>query len=255
MKRAMPTFILALLAVGSSAWAQEPGEAKTSTAAAAEPSAEATADSTAETVSKTAAEPEAASTPKATESVEADDDVWSSKYDELDHVMVLERIDNKADDVQRKIAALKDRVDLLRESVVVGSITPSRTIIVHKSELGASFDIESLEYKLDGEVIFTKSVKDGAINVQQEFEVLNGFLTPGEHLFEVGIVLKGSGRGFFAYFLGYRFRLSSKYRLTVAEGRLTKLVVTPYPRPDVSLKPKDRLAIKYDIGVQVNRTE
>lgn len=250
MKRAMPTFILALLAVGSSAWAQDQGEAKTSTAAAAEPSAEATAESTAETVSKTAA-----STPKATESEEADDDVWSSKYDELDHVMVLERIDNKADDVQRKIAALKDRVDLLRESVVVGSITPSRTIIVHKSDLGDSFDIESLEYKLDGEVIFTKSVKDGAINVQQEFEVLNGFLTPGEHLFEVGIVLKGSGRGFFAYFLGYRFRLSSKYRLSVAEGRLTKLVVTPYPRPDVSLKPKERLAIKYDIGVQVNRAE
>jgi len=243
MKRSLPIYILAATAIASSAWAQDPGEAKTSTSASAEES-------------PPPSEPET-EPPKAEEPAkeEASDDVWSSTYDELDHVMVLERIDNKADDIQRKIASLKDRVDLLRESVVVGSITPSRTLIIHKNELGESFEIEAIEYKLNTEVIYSKANKDGALNVPNEFEILNGVLTPGEHLFEVGLTLRGTGRGFFAYFKGYRFRLASKYRLTVAEGRLTRFTVTPYPRPDVSLKPKDRLAIKYDIDVQVNKAE
>lgn len=244
MKRYLPTLVLATLALTSTAWAQEPGEALTATTSA----------TTSASPAPIQVEP-AAPVPEKKPESNASDDVWSSKYDELDHVMVLDRIDNKADEIQRKIAALKDRVDLLRESVIVGSITPSRTIISHKNELGSSFEIQSLEYKLDGEVIYTKAVKEGAIKATDEFELLDGVLPPGEHLFETRIQLKGTGKGYFSYFKGYRFRLGSKFKLNVAEGRLTKMTVIAYPRPDMSLKPKERLAIKYDVDVAVNNSK
>jgi hypothetical protein len=239
MKRFVPIWVLAMLALTSMVSAEEPGEAKTATT------------STKPAESATPAEEKVPAQPVEEED-DSNDDVWSSKYDELDHVMVLERIDGKADNIQRKIAALEHRVGLLRESVIVGSITPSRTLIVHKNELGSSFEIQSLEYKLDGEPVFARSVKEGGINVPDRFELLDGVLAPGEHLLETRIQLRGTGLGYFSYFKGYRFRLGSKYRLNVAEGRLTKLTIVAYPRPDMSLKPKERLAIKYDVDVTVN---
>ena len=194
----------------------------------------------------------ATSSTSSVKNVNDSDDVWSSSYDSLDHVMVLDQLNTESDELQNKIGLLRDRVDLLRESVIMGAISPSRTTISHKNDMGDSFEIQSIEYRLDGETIYTKDGKGEAIDLPKDLKILDGVLAPGEHIFETRVLVSGTGRGYYSYFRGYRFRLASKYRLNVAEGRLTGLTVSLYARPDMSLKPKDRLAIKYQVDVGVN---
>jgi hypothetical protein len=185
----------------------------------------------------------------------AANDKWSEQFDELDHVMALDQLNRRADEIQGLIAATMDRVNLLRESVIIGAITPSRTLIVHRNDMGSSFSLEQVAYFLDGQVLLTKLDKDGSLDKQTEFEVLNGAIKPGDHMLEVSMVFKGSGDGLFTYLKDYRFKVDSKYRLNVAEGRLTRVLVTAYPKPDITLPPRERLAVKYDVDVSVDQGE
>ena len=221
---------------------EKPAEATTEAAPAeAAPAAAAPAE---------AAPAEAAPADDAPAANKADDqDMWSEEFDELDHVMALDQLNARTDEIQGKISATMDRVDLLRESVVIGSITPSRALIMHKNTMGTSFALEQLAYLLDGQVLLTKVSKNGSLDQQTEFEVVNGPLPPGDHLLEVSMVFTGSGFGLFTYLKGYRFKIDSKYRLKVAEGRLTKLDVIAFPRQDITLGPKERIGIRYDAEV------
>ncbi len=246
----LPAFAAALMALAipmtaiADQQAEKPGEAPAAEAAAAEDAAaEAAAEAPAEAAPAEApaeAPPPVPAKPK---------DMWSEEFDELDHVMALDQLNSRADAIQGKLAATAERVDLLRESVVIGSITPSRALIVHNNTMGTSFALEQVAYLLDGQVLLTKVSKGGSLDQQVNFEVLNGPLSPGNHLLEVSMVFTGSGYGLFTYLKGYRFKIDSRYRMKVAEGRLTKVTVTAHPREDITLGPKDRLAIKYDADV------
>lgn len=181
----------------------------------------------------------------------ASDDPWDSGYDDFDHVLQLDQLNRRADEVQRRIAAIDDRVKLLRESVIIGSITPSKALIIHRNEMGRWFTLERVEYFLDGKALLERTATEGDLDKKTEFELLNGRLTPGEHLLEVKMVFVGTGNGLFDYFDGFRFNIGSKYKLNVAEGRLTRLDVVAFPRREMGLKPNERLAIKYDLDIQV----
>jgi len=177
--------------------------------------------------------------------------VWAEAYDKLDHVLTLESLNKRADDMQRKIVEIEDRVMLLRESAVLGAMKPSRGLIVHRNELGSSFTLDRVTYILDGQVLLDKESKDGSLDKQLEFEVLNGTLNPGVRRLEVVMHVTGSGTGLFSYFKGYKFKIASKYALKVAEGRLTRLDSIAVVRPDITLQLNERLGIKYDLSTAI----
>ncbi len=248
-----PTLALAL-AVAAVTWAgsaapaaaQAPGEARDV------PPAETTAEPAPATPSEApAADAPGAPvgvTPAPTKAAPAGG-VWDEGFDDLDHVVTLELLNRRADDVQRKISALQDRVNLLRETVIVGAIEPTRVVILHVNEMEKAFALEQVAYTLDGQVLLTKADKDGSLDGQRYFEVLNGALPAGEHQVEVTMVFKGRA-GVFDYFEGYRFKVESKWTLKVAEGRVTQLDVVAYQKPDITLPPQERLAIRYDVEVR-----
>ena len=180
-------------------------------------------------------------------------DFWSEDFDKMDHVVVLESLNLRADDVQRKIAELKSRVDLLRESANYESITPSKALVMHNNRLGESFVLEKVEYFMDGKSIVLREAKDGDLDEQIEFEVFNGGIDDGVRALEVNMVIRGNGRGVYTELKGYRFKIGSRYLLRVAEGRLSRLDVIVEPRKALGLAPKDRIGIRYEMDVKFNR--
>ncbi|MCC7382095.1 MAG: hypothetical protein IT384_09705 [Deltaproteobacteria bacterium] len=168
----------------------------------------------------------------------------------FDHKAILDRLSERSDLLQGRIDQVGDRVRLLRESVVIGSIAPTRVLIVHRDELGASFTLDELTYRLDGnEVLATKTAAVTISVDQQDFEVFNGPMVAGAHEINVSMIFSGSGFGLFTYLKGYKFKVESKYRFNAAEGRLTKVSVIAYAKKDITLEPKDRLAIRYETDI------
>lgn len=166
-----------------------------------------------------------------------------------DHATALEEIAARTDVLQRRLKEIADRVLLLRETVVTGKVAPTQALVLHRNELGASFRLEQATYTLDGREIFARDDNEGFLDGQREFELLNGNLPAGEHELRVSLVIGGSGFGLFTYLKGYRFKVESRYRFLVAEGRLTRLSVIAFEKPDITLEPKDRLAVRYELDV------
>lgn len=166
-----------------------------------------------------------------------------------DHVASLEALSARADAIERRMKELAERVLLLRETVVTGKVAPTQALVVHRNDLGSSFRMEQVVYTLDGREIFARDDNEGFLDGQREFELVNGALPAGEHELKVSLVIGGSGFGLFTYLKGYRFKVESRYRFVVAEGRLTRLSVIAYEKPDITLEPKDRLAVRYDLEV------
>lgn len=166
-----------------------------------------------------------------------------------DHQATLDAIAAKSDDIERRLREISERVLLLRETVVTGKVAPTQALIVHRNEMGSSFRLEQVLYTLDDREIFARTDAEGFLDAQREFELINGNLPAGEHELKVSMVFGGSGFGLFTYLKGYRFKVESRYRFLVAEGRLTRLSVVAYEKPDITLEPKDRLAVRYDLEV------
>jgi hypothetical protein len=172
----------------------------------------------------------------------------------FDHKAMLDQFNEQADILQARVAELKDRIFLLRESVVLGSFAETKAIILHTDEVGSSFTLEEIVYTFDGkELLNVKGAQ--AAERQREFEVFNGPLPAGPHEISVSMIYGGSGFGIFTYLKGYRFKIDSKYRFNAAEGRLTKVTVIPEARKDITIDPKDRLFVRYETDVLTHGSE
>lgn len=166
-----------------------------------------------------------------------------------DHQATLEALSSRADELEKRLDAAHQRVLLLRETVVTGKVAPTQALIVHRNQMGSSFRLEEVLYTLDDREILAKTDQEGFLDAQRELEILNGGLPAGEHEIKVSMTFGGSGFGLFTYLKGYRFKVESRYRFVVAEGRLTRLSVVAYEKPDITLEPKDRLAVRYELEV------
>lgn len=166
----------------------------------------------------------------------------------FDHKTALDELNARADKLQGMISRANDRVLLLRESVILGAISPTRATIVHTDEMGSSFALQEVKYTLDGQTLL--EAKPQSLDQQQrEREIFNGPITPGPHELHVSLLYAGTGFGVFTYLKGYKLRVESRYKFTAAEGRLTKLTAISHAKKDITLEPKDRLAIRYELDV------
>jgi hypothetical protein len=166
-----------------------------------------------------------------------------------DHRMQLDRLGMRLDELEGKIALTRSRVELIRDAVLGEKIARSRAVIFHRNEMGNSFVLERATYLLDGGVIFAREDSTGALDRNKEFEIFNGAINPGDHELTVSMVYGGSTMGFFTYLKGYKFKVESKYKLTVADGKLTKLSVVSYAKGDITAETSDRIAVRYDLEV------
>lgn len=161
----------------------------------------------------------------------------------------LKGLEQRVNELKERIFRSKARLNLLKETVLHGVIAGSRSIIIHKNEMGSSFRLIKLVYAVDGAQIYAKADDSGALDEKREFEIFNGSIVPGNHTISVQMIFRGHGYGIFSYLKGYKFTVRSSHTFTAGEGRQTAITVRAYEKGNITTELKDRPAIKFDVNL------
>ena len=162
----------------------------------------------------------------------------------------VKTLEEQVADLKEKIFRTKARLLLLQETVLGGDLTSgARAVLYHRNEMGSSFALESVAYALDGAPIFTKVDVDGDLAHQQELEIFNGRIVPGQHQIAVRLVYRGHGYGLFSYLEGYKFKVQSNYTFNAEAAKVTRVKIVGYEKGGLTTELKDRPAVRYDIEV------
>lgn len=157
----------------------------------------------------------------------------------------LRDLEQRINELKEQIFRSKARLSLLAETVLEGVVGGGQAVIVHENRMSQSYKLVRVVYALDGAPIFTKADEEGSLGEQDEFEVYNGSIVPGEHTLTVSLEYRGHGYGVFAYLKGYRFKVRSTYTFAVPEGRVSTIQVVGYEKGGPTTPLEERPAVRY----------
>jgi len=157
----------------------------------------------------------------------------------------LRDLEQRINELKEQIFRSKARLSLLAETVLEGVVGGGQAVILHENRMSQSYKLVRVVYALDGAPIFTKADEEGSLGDQQEFEVYNGSIVPGEHTLTVNLEYRGHGYGVFAYLKGYRFKVRSTYTFAVPEGRVSTVHVVGYEKGGPTTPLEERPAVRY----------
>jgi hypothetical protein len=165
------------------------------------------------------------------------------------YMVQLKGLEQRVNELKERIFRSKARLNLLKETVLHGVIAGSRSLIMHKNEMGSSFRLIKLVYAVDGAQIYSKADDSGSLDQKREFEIFNGSIVPGNHTISVLMIFRGHGYGIFSYLKGYKFTVRSSHTFTAGEGRQTGITVRAYEKGNITTELKDRPAIKFEVNL------
>ncbi len=157
----------------------------------------------------------------------------------------LRDLEQRINELKEQIFRSKARLSLLAETVLQGVVAGSQAVIVHENKMSSSFRLVRAVYALDGAPIFNRTDEEGGLGEQDEFQVYNGSIVPGEHTLTVNLEYRGHGFGIFSYLRGYRFKVRSNYTFTAPEGKAVTLRVVAYEKGGPTAPLEERPAIRY----------
>ncbi len=162
----------------------------------------------------------------------------------------LRDLEQRINALKEQIFASKARLSLLAETVLQGVVAGAQAVIVHENRMSSSYRLVKAVYALDGARIFSKADEEGSLGDQQEFEVYNGSIVPGEHNITVNLEYRGNGYGIFSYLKGYRFRVRSSDSFSVPEGRTITIRAVGYEKGGPTAPLEERPAVQYTETVE-----
>jgi hypothetical protein len=157
----------------------------------------------------------------------------------------LRDLETRISMLQEQILRSKARLSLLAENMISGVIAGSKAVIVTRNEMGSSFKLVRAVFALDGAPIFSRTDDSGELGEQEEIELFNGSIVPGEHTLSVNLEYRGHGYGIFSYLKGYRFKVRSSHTFTAAEGKLIQLRVVAYEKGGPTTPLEERPDVRY----------
>src|SRR5262245_10828602 len=192
-------------------------------------------------------------TPPATSTSGDDDDdapvaTPGAEADEMDagtYAVRLRDLEQRIDALKEQIFRSKARLSLLAETVLGGVVAGAQAVIIHENRMSSSYRLVKAVYALDGARLFSKADEEGSLGDQQEFEIYNGSIVPGEHNITVNLEYRGHGYGIFSYLKGYRFRVRSSYTFSAPEGKAITIRVVGYEKGGPTAPLEERPAIRY----------
>lgn len=162
----------------------------------------------------------------------------------------LRDLEQRINALKEQIFASKARLSLLAETVLQGVVAGAQAVIVHENRMSSSYRLVKAVYALDGARIFSKADEEGTLGDQQQFEVYNGSIVPGEHNVTVNLEYRGNGYGIFSYLKGYRFRVRSSHSFSVPEGRTITIHAVGYEKGGPTAPLEERPAVQYSETVE-----
>ena len=165
------------------------------------------------------------------------------------YTVKLRGLEKNVNELKEQIFRTKARLNLLKETVLGGSIGASRAIIHHKNEMGSSFRLIKAAYALDGVQIYSKSDDTGALADMQDFDVYNGAIQPGSHTLSVALTYQGNGFGVFSYLKGYKFNVKSSHTFVAGDSKTTNITVVGYEKGNITTQLSDKPAVDFRVNV------
>lgn len=163
----------------------------------------------------------------------------------------VKTMEEQVTDLKEKVFRTRSRLMLLQESIMGGASIGqgARALLIHRNEMGGSFVLESAAYALDGAPIYNKiDLGDGTLGEQEEIELFNGRIVPGQHQIVVQLRFRGHGFGVFKYLDGYKFTVQSSYTFDAEADRFTQLKIVAFEQGNFTTEMKDRPAIRYEVN-------
>ena len=206
-------------------------QAETTAEKAQEPAAEAKpAEAPAETVAQ--AEPAPAESavkpageePKAEQTAEEPAKTSKESEDEQGYNLKLRALEEKIDSLKDKIFKSKQRLAILQETVLGGTVGGSTVTIIHKNDTGSLFRLVSAVYYFDDKPVFKKVDLPEELE-EKELQVYDSAVVPGPHRVSVYYVFTGKGYGFFSYMKDYSVKISADHSFTLEEGDIVEVEV------------------------------
>ncbi len=192
-----------------------------------------------------AAKPEGGAAPTA----KADDGTASPASDNQE--LKLRGLEERVNELKEKIFRTKARIMQLQETLVSGAIgAGSRSVIIHRNEMGGTFKLLSVQYALDTVPIYKKVDMGGDLDDVEEREIDSRNIVPGNHNIAVQMIFQGEGYGLFSYLKGYKFKVTSSYTFTIEEGKIVTVKVVVFERGGITTKIEDNPTIRYDIKTE-----
>ena len=170
-----------------------------------------------ETEAKPAEEPKA-------EEVKQPAAVSSENADEQGYNLKLRALEEKIDSLKDKIFKSKQRLAILQETVLGGTVGGSTVTIIHKNDTGSLFRLVSAVYYFDDKPIFKKVDLPEELE-EKELQVYDAAVVPGPHRVSVYYVFTGRGYGFFSYMKDYSVKITADHSFTLEEGDMVEVEV------------------------------
>lgn len=161
----------------------------------------------------------------------------------------LRSLEKNVNELKEQIFRTKARLNLLKETVLGGTLGASRAVIHHKNEMGSSYRLIKAVYALDGVQIFSKIDDTGRLAEMAEFDIYNGAIQPGSHTLTVMLVYQGNGFGVFSYLKGYKMTVHSSHTFVAGEAKATAINVVGYEKGNITTNLQDRPAVDFRINV------
>lgn len=169
----------------------------------------------------------------------------SEEMDAGTYAVRLRDLEQRIDALKEQIFRSKARLSLLAETVLGGVVAGAQAVIIHENRMSSSYRLVKAVYALDGARLFSKADEEGSLGDQQEFEIYNGSIVPGEHNVTVNLEYRGHGYGIFSYLKGYRFRVRSSYTFSAPEGKAITIRVVGYEKGGPTAPLEERPAVRY----------
>ena len=155
--------------------------------------------------------------------------------------------------IEEQVNSLKERVfrskatlQLLKEIVIQGSSSGSRSSITHVNKLGRSYTIESVSYYLDGQGKFSKVDTAGGLDAVKEIKIFDGPIPPGNHNIAVHLKLRGNGFGVFSYVSNYVFNVQASTAFVAEDGKNCRVRAVVNERGGISRSFTERPSVSFE---------
>ena len=214
---------------------EAPAEEAQEAAPAAEPAQEAAPAEAAEQPTAEAAEQPAAEEPKTEEPAkesevkEPDQNQAPTAEDEHGYNMKLRALEEKIDSLKDKIFKSKQRLAILQETVLGGTVGGSTVTIIHNNEVDSLFKLVSAVYYFDDKPIFKKVDLPEEL-VEKEIQVYDAAVVPGPHRISVYFVYIGQGYGVFSYLKDYAIKITADQSFTLEEGDIVEIEASAFDK-------------------------
>ena len=149
--------------------------------------------------------------------------------DEQGYNLKLRALEEKIDSLKDKIFKSKQRLAILQETVLGGTVGGSTVTIVHNNEVGDLFKLVSAVYYFDDKPIFKKVDLPEEL-VEKEIQAYDAAVVPGPHRVSVYLVYIGKGYGVFSYLKEYSVKITADHSFTLEEGDIVEIEVTAFDK-------------------------